>query len=460
MLNRKFSYIMKLIVIGGNPAGLSAASAVRRYHPDWELIVYEMGGYVSYGSCGLPYYVSEVVESRDKLMTLTPKTLQEKRNIPVKLFHKVASVDFDKKVVTVLDIKNIKEFEDSYDYLMIATGAEPKRMNIEHPNLFYIHTIPDADKIKDVVKEKKLKSGVLIGSGYIGLEMLEAYKGLGVQDLTIIGPRLIFNSKSQDFIRAELEKHNIRIILGLYVKNLEVIDEEHLKVNLENESLTTEFVQLSIGVIPNTHFLEGTPLKMEKGAILVDEFMRTNIENVFAAGDCVTSFHNILQKNIFLPLAPAANKQGRIAGKMIATGGKNVDGFPGVVGTSLWKVFDLYCGKTGITKEQGEKMGFEVGTTFIKANEVAHYYPNISGKFGEKMSVLLVYDVNSHKLIGGEITSPSQIGAKKIDVLATALYAGMKIEDIQKLDLGYQPAFSPVWEPLLIAANVARKKLK
>ncbi len=133
--------------------------------------------------------------------------------------------------------------------------------------------------------------------------------------------------------------------------------------------------------------------------------------------------------------------------------------FPGIVGTSLWKVFDLYCGRTGITKEQGEQIGCEVGITFIKANEVAHYYPNISGNFGEKMSVLLVFDVNSHKLLGGEITSPSQIGAKKIDVLATALAAEMKIEDLQKLDLGYQPAFSPVWDPLLVTANTSPKEI-
>lgn len=451
---------MKLIVIGGNPAGLSAASAVRRVHPDWDLIVYEMGEYVSYGSCGLPYYVSNVVEKRDKLITLTPEILSEKRNIPVNLIHEVTAVDFEKKIVTVKDIAVNKEFEDSYDYLMIATGATPKRVDLKHPNLFYIHNITDADCIKTTVQKEKFKSGILIGSGYIGLEMVEAYKELGVEDLTLIGPRLIFKSESQDFIRAELEKHNIRIILGEYVKDIEKIDDGHLRVHLKDESITAEFVQASIGVVPNTTIFENTTLKMEKGAIIVDEFMRTNIENVFAAGDCVMSFHNILKKNIFLPLAPAANKQGRIAGRMIASGGKNVDPFPGIVGTSLWKVFDLYCGRTGITKEQGEALGLECGSTLVKTNEVAHYYPNISGKFGEKMSVLLVYDVNSHKLLGGEITSPSQIGAKKIDVLATALYAGMKIEDIQKLDLGYQPAFSPVWDPLLIAANVARKKLK
>ena len=450
---------MKLVVIGGNPAGLSAASAVRRAHSDWEIIIYEMGEYVSYGSCGLPYYVSEVVNNRDKLITLTPEILKEKRKIPVELFHKVIGVDFTKKTMSVLDIKNSKEFEDSYDYLMIATGAEPKRMEIEHPNLFYIHTIPDADRIKTVVKEKNFSSGVLIGSGYIGLEMLEAYRELGVKDLTVIGPRLIFTSESQKFIQAELDKHHIRVITGQYAKGIEKVDENHIKVNLADESIDTEFVQVSIGVIPNTKIFEGTQLKMEKSAIVVDEYMRTNIENVFAAGDCVTSFHTILNKNIFLPLAPAANKQGRIAGKMIAQG-KNVDPFPGVVGTSLWKVFDLYCGKTGITKEQGNALGLETESVLIKTNEVAHYYPNLSGKFGEKMSILLVFDVNSHKLLGGEITSPSQIGAKKIDVLATALAAGMKIEDLQKLDLGYQPAFSPVWDPLLVAANVARKRLK
>jgi NADPH-dependent 2,4-dienoyl-CoA reductase/sulfur reductase-like enzyme len=451
---------MKLIVIGGNPAGLSAASAVKRAHPDWEIIVYEMGEYVSYGSCGLPYYIYDLVENREKLMTLTPQLLREKRKINVKLYHKVNSVNFENKTITVLDIENSKEILDDYDFLMISVGAKPKQMNIEHPNIFYIHTIPDADYIKNVIRKNQFKSGVLIGSGYIGLEMVEAYKELGVENLTLIGPRLIYTSESQKFINQELEKHNVRVIQGKYVKEVKKIENGKLKLILPNDSIETEFIQASIGVIPNTKFLEGTSLKMDKGAIVVDQYMRTNIDQVYAGGDCVTSYHRVLNKNVFMPLAPAANKQGRIAGKNIALEGRPTHSFPGIVGTSLWKVFDLYCGKTGIDIQEARECGIDADSVLITTNEVAHYYPDINGNFGEKMSTLLVFDVNSHKLLGGEITSPSPIGAKKIDVLATALYAEMTIEDIQNLDLGYHPAFSGVWDSLLVAANVASKKLK
>ncbi|MBN2154536.1 MAG: FAD-dependent oxidoreductase [Candidatus Lokiarchaeota archaeon] len=450
---------MKLIVIGGNPAGLSAASAVRREHADWDIMVYEMGNYISYGSCGLPYYVYGLVEKRDNLMTLTPEILQKKRNIPLKLCHKVTAVDFDKKIVKVLDIKNSQELQDSYDYLVIATGAEPKQLAIDHPNIFYLHTIPDADRIKMEIKKKPFTSGVLIGLGYIGLEMVEAYWELGVKNLTLIGPRLIYVTESQKYIREELEKHKIRVILGNYVKNIEILDNDKLRISLKDEQVDTDFIQMSIGVIPNTTLFKNTRLKMEQGAIVVDEFMRTNIDGVFAAGDCATSFHNILNENVYLPLAPAANKQGRIAGKTIASEG-TVDSFSGIFGTSLWKVFNLYCGRTGISEQQAFELGIQADHILIEANEVAHYYPNMHGKLGEKMSVLLVFDVLSHKLLGAEITSPSPIGAKKIDVLATALAASMTIEDLQKLDLGYHPSISPVWDPILVAANVAQKKLK
>ncbi len=453
---------MNLVVIGGNPAGLSAASAVRRAHPDWTIDVYEKGPYISYGSCGLPYYVSGIVEDRDKLITITKEAFLEKRNIPVHIYHEVLSVNFEAKIVKVKDIKTNEIFEKDYDQLVIATGGKPKKrpeITLEHNRIFHIHNIEDADKVKIFLSESGAKSGILLGAGYLNLEMLEAYKSQGIDDLTIVGPRLIFRTKSQDYIKKELEKNGITVILEKYAKNLEAISDKRLRINFEDgDSLEADFIQISIGVVPNTDIFKSTKLKMMNGAIIVDEYMKTNIENVFAAGDCTTVYHQILKRNVYIPLAPAANKQGRIAGNVIA--GNIVDPFPGVVGTSVWKVFDLYCGKTGITETEAKELGYDPGSVLIESNEIAHYYPNRGNQFKLKMTTYLLFDVKTHQLLGAEITAPSPLGGKKIDVLATALSAKMKIDDIQKLDLSYAPPFAPVWDSILIAANVARKKCR
>ena len=451
---------MKLVVIGGNPAGLSAASAVRRVHPDWIIDVYEKSPYISYGSCGLPYYISGIIKDRDKLITISKEQFLEKRNIPVHIYQEVLSVNFDAKIVKVKDIKTNEIFERDYDYLVIATGGKPKtrpEITLEHNHIFHVHTIEDADNVKKFLNRSGLKSGILLGAGYLNLEMLEAYKAQGIDNLTIVGPRLIFRTKSQDYIKKELEKNGIKMVLGKYAKNLEAISDTRLRINFEDgESLEADFIQISIGVVPNTDIFKDTKLKMMSGAIIVDEYMRTNIDNVFAAGDCATVYHQILKRNTYLPLAPAANKQGRIAGNVIA--GKKVDPFPGVVGTSVWKVLDLYCGKTGITETEAKELGYKTDSVLIENIEIAHYYPNRGNQFELKMTIYLLFDVKTHHLLGAEITAPSALGGKKIDVLATALAAKMKIEDVQQLDLSYAPPFAPVWDPILIAANVARKK--
>lgn len=326
-------------------------------------------------------------------------------------------------------------------------------MKLDHPRVFKVHTLGHAKRLKTFLRENKVKSVVIIGAGYIGLEMLESYEAQGVSDVTIIGPRVIFTSQSQEYIKTELEKHGVNLILYKRVQKIEPLSDKRLKVTLKNgQALETDIVQITIGVEPATDIFKESGLDMlPNGAIIIDEYMRTNIENVYAAGDCAVSYHQILKKNVYIPLAPAANKQGRIAGMHIA-GGK-VDPFSGVIGTSIFKVFDVYCGRTGITETQAKELGFNVQTTHIENNEIAHYYPGV-----KKMSILLIFDSKSHLLLGAEIIAPSPMGAKKIDVLATALAAKMRIDDIQKLDLSYAPPFAPVWDPILIAANVARRK--
>ena len=447
---------MEIVIIGGNPAGLSAASAIRRLHPDWKIDVYEKGEYISYGACGIPYYVSDEIQDINSLITLTKEQMENKRKIPIHTNHELTDVDFSSKKV---EIHGNSKFKRTYDSLVIATGGNAKsfpEFNFEHSRIFYVHTLNHAKQLKTVIKNPKsnIKSVVVIGAGYIGLEMLEAYKAMNIGDITIIGPRLVFRSKTQSYIREELTKYGINVIIGKRVKNLEYVSENQLKVNLDDDSsYTTDLLQISIGVSPATEVFKNKGLKMlSNGAIITNEFMQTNIPDVYAAGDCIASYHQILDKSVYIPLAPAANKQGRLAGSVIA--GKKVDPYSGVVGTSIFKVFDLYCAKTGITLEEALRLGYEAESIIIDNNEIAHYMGS------KKMSVLLVFDTKSHKLLGAEITAPSTLGAKKIDTLSTALSSKMCIEDIQALDLAYAPPFSPVWDPILIAANVARRKCK
>jgi NADPH-dependent 2,4-dienoyl-CoA reductase/sulfur reductase-like enzyme len=382
--------------------------------------------------------------------------MENKRNIPIHIHHEITDVDFSAKKV---EIQGKSIFKRTYDALVIATGGHATsfpELNLEHSRIFYVHTLNHAEQLKTFIQNPKnnVKSATVIGAGYIGLEMLEAYKALKIDDITIIGPRLVFRSKTQSYIQEELDKYGIKTIIGKRVKRLEILSEDQLKVVLDdNSSFTTDLLQISIGVSPATEVFRDKGLKMlSNGAIITNEFMQTNIQDVYAAGDCIASYHQIIDNNVYVPLAPAANKQGRLAGSIIAD--KEVDPYPGVVGTSIFKVFDLHCAKTGISLEEALKLGYEAESIIIENNEIAHYMGS------KKMSVLLVFDSKSHKLLGAEITAPSTLGAKKIDTLAAALAAKMRIDDIQALDLAYAPPFSPVWDPILIAANIARKKCK
>ncbi len=448
---------MKVVIVGGNPAGLSAASAIRKAHPDWEIAVYEKDQYVSYGACGIPYYVATQVESIDKLITLTKETLETKRKIPVYLFHEVISVDYTGKTVTVKKINESKEFTTNYDRLLIATGAHAKidpSFPSNHPRVFKVHTLNDAEALRSSLQTKSIKSVVIIGGGYIGLEMIESYLAHGIEgnNITLISPRLVFSSSMQNYIQKELELHGIRYVDDR-VTGITIQSDEKLVIQLQkNLSIETDLVQISVGVEPATQIFRKKNLKMlHNGAILTDEYMRTSISDVYAAGDCIASYHKLMKKYVYLPLAPAANKQGRIAGAHIAD--EPVDGFSGVYGSAIFKVLNLYCALTGINESIAKELGYNAQEIIIENNEIAHYYPN-----AHKMAIRVIFDIESRLLLGAEIVAPSPMGAKKIDVFATALAGNMKIDDIQKLDLAYAPPFAPVWDPILISANVARKK--
>lgn len=448
---------MKLRIIGGNPAGLSAASAAKKNHPDWDILVYERSQFVSYASCGIPYYVEELVDDVNRLITISKEKFLKERNIPILTQHEVFFIDFNSKILKIRDLKTNEEKIDSFDKLVISTGAKPlvtAGLQIHHPRIFYVRNMENAIQIRDFLRSNPINRVVIIGAGYIGMEMIEAYLHYKIKEIHLIVKKPIFTGKLGEIIRKEIESNGVYYHDDSVAEKIESINENQLRVVLSNgSSIDSEMVQLSIGVIPDTDLFKNTQLKMENGAIIVDRYQRTNIPDVYAAGDCAVVYHRILKQNAYIPLAPAANKQGRIAGNHLSN--IQTSEFLGVCGTAIFKVLNLYIGRTGIMDEQAKEMGYDVDSVYIENNEIAHYYPG-----AKKLSINLRFDKKSHLILGAEIIAPNPIGAKKIDVFATALYAGMKVEDLQSLDLSYAPPFGTVWDPIIIAADVASKKLK
>ncbi len=447
---------MRVVIIGGNPAGLSAASRIRKAHKDWDLVVYEKGNYISYAACGIPYYIEEKVKDLQNLITLTKEDMESKRNVPIKMHHEVIEVNFEEKQLLIKNLDTGEEFEDVYDKLMIATGgksAVPRSLNVDHQRVLQVHTLDDGLKVRKMLQKEKFNSVLIVGTGFIALEMLEVYKHYGISKITVVGDFFVFRTKTEERIKAELEKHGIEIELRVLVDRLDLLDNGQIQATLDNgRQITAELVQVSVGVIPATELFQEKGLKMaENGAILIDRKAETNIPEVYAAGDCTMVYHKLRQQDVYIPLAPAANKLGRIAGNNIA--GKEVKPFGGVTGTFIFKVFDLYCSKTGLTLEEAKKQNYNAESIFITNNEIAHYYPGAA-----KMSVLLVFDKTTHRVLGAELTAPTPLGAKKIDVIVAAIYGEMTIPDLQEFDMAYAPPFAPVWDPILIAANIAWKK--
>ncbi len=452
----------KVVIVGGNAAGLSAASRIKKFKPEWELTVYEKGEYVSYGGCGLPYYVQGLVKELGHLITLTPEDVIQKRKIPLKLHHEVVSADFKNKTITVRDLKEGIEKNESYDYLFLGTGAKPTipenfEVDSRHPRVVEVHTLNQSQEIRNMLENSNgnIKTVAIVGVGFIGQEMFQAYKRFeSIKDIIGIGPLRPFTGKLEEIFEAKLKDKNIKHI-NQYVENVSELEDGKLKITMGNgDNIEADLVQYSVGVSPNTKPFKDSGLKMLKnGAIVIDEFCKTSVDSVYAAGDCATVKHKIIGKDHYIPLAPAANRLGRLAGNHIA--GTNPDPFPGVVGTAIWKCFDLHCAQTGINQTLAEKLNLNAESVTITNREVAHYYPS-----DNKMTISLRFNPETHKILGCEIIADSTMGAKKIDVIATALAAEMTIDDLQKLDLGYAPPFSPVYDPVLIAANVARKKCK
>jgi NADPH-dependent 2,4-dienoyl-CoA reductase/sulfur reductase-like enzyme len=440
---------MKLLIIGGDAAGMSAAMQMVRNSSGHEITVLEKGGVYSYGQCGLPYVISGKIESTDELIARTPSTFKEKYGIDARVFHEVQKVDTENKMVSGINHSNGETFSLPYDRLLIATGVSsviPKWEGVTLPGIFSLKTIPDAKAIMDYL-DRDINNVTVIGGGYIGLEMAESFAELG-KKVTIIERNeqlaKIFDPDMAELIHDEAMRQNIVLKMGESVEAFGGSD--HVEaVKTDKGEYETDLVLVAVGVKPNTSFLEGTGIKtLGNGAIQVNAYMQTSIEDIYAAGDCATQYHRVKEKDDHVPLGTHANKQGQIAGLNMVDVHKT---FKGIVGTSIIKFFDLTLGRTGLSEKEAKKLNIPCGSVTITATDIAGYYPD-----DKKMKLKLVYHKETHKVLGGQIIGENGVD-KRIDVLATAIFHSMTTDELLDLDLAYAPPYNGVWDPIQQAAR-------
>ncbi len=438
-----------LIVIGGDGAGMGAASQARRINKNISIAVFEKGEHVSYAACGMPYFISDDIKDYKSLIAIDTDEFINKKNIQIKTQSEVTNVDFQKKTVTVKN--NDTESEYSYDRIILATGATaaiPPIPGIENKNIFVLRSLRHGMNIKRFLEEKKPKSVILIGGGFISLELAETLTKLNIS-VTLLEKMnsiaSLWSPEIQNIITDVLVNHGVKIKTGVDIENI-ISEGESLAINTKDGKYTADFIVVSTGAKPNTQLFKNSDLKLfPNGAILIDEKGRTNIENVFAAGDCCTVKNLITGKDDYMPMATTANKQGRVAGLQAADVKTEI--FNGAIGSQMMKVCELEVAKTGFNKADAEKHGIKTIEEFIEWKSRAGYYPGSSPIF-----VKLTVREDNRKIIGGEIAGVDN-AALRINTIAAAITAQMTVEDFAYLDTGYSPPFSPVWDPVVAAAQ-------
>lgn len=424
---------MRLLVVGGVAAGLSAATRARRLDPAMEIVVLEQGDDISYGACGLPYYIEGLVRRPEDLVVYTPEYFRKQRNITVRTGARVLHIHHGRREAQLENGERI-----GYDRLVISTGARPWRKlpGADQPHVFTLHTLDDGRRLKQFIEQRKPKKAAVIGAGYIGLEAADALQRNGLSVTVWEATPWVLNRHDAELVNmicGHLERHGVELKRGEAVENV--------------DQTGADLVVLAGGIRPNVELAAEAGIELGRtGAIHVDERMETSLRGVFAAGDCVEAPHLVTGRPAYIPLGTTANKTGRIAGANAAGARER---FAGVVGTAIVRVFDLGIGVTGLSEAQARKEGFDPVAARVEANARPHYFK------GDKMTVELVMD-RGGRLLGGLCAGEGDT-ALRINVVAAALHAGMKLDDFEQLDLAYAPPFAPVWDPLLVAAQQLRR---
>ena len=453
---------MKVVIVGGVAGGATAAARIRRLDEKAEILVFERSGYISYANCGLPYYIGDVITDPEALTIQTPESFFSRFRVQMKVRHEVTAIHPDRKCVSVRNLETGAVFEEHYDKLLLSPGAKPTQPNlpgVDMDNLFTLRTVEDTFRIKAYINKNRPKSAVLAGGGFISLELAENLRELGM-DVTIVQrPRQLMNPFDADmaaFIHSEMRNHGVKLALGHTVEGFREKDGGVDVLLKDRAPLHADMVVLAIGVTPETTLAKEAGLELGlKGAIRVNDRMETSDPDIYAVGDAVQVKHYVTGQDTLLSLAGPANRQGRIAADNICGGDSR---YPGSQGSSILKVLDMTAATTGINEGNARKAGLEVDTVILSPMSHAGYYPG-----GKVMTMKVVFEKETYRLLGAQIVGYEGVD-KRIDVLATAIHAGLKATQLKDLDLAYAPPYSSAKDPVNMAGfmidNIARGTLK
>ena len=453
---------MKIVIVGGVAGGATAAARIRRRNEHAEIIVFEKSGYISYANCGLPYYIGDVITDPEELTLQTPESFFRRFRIHMKIHHEVVSIHPDRKTVSVKNLETGEAFEESYDKLILSPGAkpaQPRLPGVGMDQLFTLRTVEDTFRIKEYITKNHPKSVVLAGGGFIGLELAENLRELGMEVTIVQRPRQLmtpFDPDMASMIHSEMRKHGIKLLLGYTVEGFREKDHGAEILLKDNPSLRADMVILAIGVTPDTALAKEAGLELGiKGSIVVNDRMETSVPDIYAAGDAVQVKHYVTGEDTLLSLAGPANKQGRIIADHICGDDSR---YPGSQGSSVIKVFDMTAAATGINETNARRAGLQVDTVILSPMSHAGYYPG-----GKVMTMKVIFEKATWRLLGAQIIGYEGVD-KRIDVLATAIHAGMKATQLKDLDLAYAPPYSSAKDPVNMAGfmidNIAKEILK
>jgi len=453
---------MKVVIVGGVAGGATAAARIRRLDEQAEIVVFERSGFVSYANCGLPYYIGDVITDPEALTLQTPESFFSRFRVNMKVRHEVTAIHPDRKTVSVKNLETGEEFEESYDKLILAPGAKPTQPRLPGvgiDKLFTLRTVEDTFRIKDYINRHQPKSAVLAGGGFIGLELAENLRELGMEVTIVQRPKQLMNPFDADmaaFIHAEMRKQGVKLALGYTVEGFEEKD-DGVDVLLKDEApLHADMVILAIGVTPDTALAKDAGLELGiKGSIVVNDRMETSIPDIYAAGDAVQVKHYVTGEDALISLAGPANKQGRIIADNICGGDSR---YLGSQGSSVIKVFNMTAATTGINETNAKKAGLDVDKVILSPMSHAGYYPG-----GKLMTMKVIFEKETYRLLGAQIVGYEGVD-KRIDVLATAIHAGLKATQLKNLDLAYAPPYSSAKDPVNMAGfmidNIANGTMK
>ena len=453
---------MKVVIVGGVAGGATAAARIRRLDEQAEIVVFERSAYISYANCGLPYYIGGVIEDAGELTLQTPESFFTRFRVQIKVLHEVTAIHPDRKTVSVTNLQTGERFEESYDKLLLSPGAKPTQPRFpgaDSDRLFTLRTVEDTLRIRAYIDEHHPRSAVLAGGGFIGLELAENLRELGM-DVTIVQKPMHlmtpFDADMAALIHGEMRRHGVKLALGHTVEGFAQRD-GGMDVLLQDAApLHADMVILAIGVTPDTALAKEAGLELGvRGSIVVNDRMETSVPDIYAVGDAVQVRHFVTGQDALIALAGPANKQGRIAADNICGGDSR---YTGSQGSSVLKVFDMTAALTGLNETQAAAAGFDADSVILSPMSHAGYYPG-----GRVMTMKVVFEKETYRLLGAQIVGFEGVD-KRIDVLATAIRAGMKATELKDLELAYAPPYSSAKDPVNMAGfmvdNIARGLLR